>query len=101
MVKKKAEGSGRSSKAKENIKGDKPEEPQERQDRERHPEPDDRDVNLPRNIEEKRIEARDQSNQPRSEPYDSRYRSRHRRGSHSIRRGDSRIRQTPIEDAEC
>ena len=40
MVKKKAEGSGRSSKAKENIT-------------------DDRDVNLPRSIEEKRTEARD------------------------------------------
>ena len=92
MVKKKAEGSGRSSKAKENITGDKPEEPQERRDGERHPEPDDRDVNLPRNSEEKRTEARDHSNQPRSEPYDSRDRSRHRRGSHSIRHGDSRIR---------
>ena len=81
MVKKKAEGSGRSSKAKGKITGDKPEEPQERQDKES------RDVNSPRSIEEKPTEARDQRNQPRSEPYVSRYRSRHRRGSHSIRQG--------------
>ena len=86
MVKKKAGGSGRSSKAKGKITGDKPEEPQERQDKES------REVNSPRSIEEKRTEARDQRNQPRSEPYVSRYRSRHCRGSHSIRQGGSRIR---------
>ena len=92
MVKKKTEGSGRSSKAKGNVKGDKPEEPQGRQDRERHPEADNRDVNLPRNSEEMRTEARDQSNRPRSEPYDSRHRSRHRRGSESVRPKLSRSR---------
>ena len=66
MVMKKAKNSGRSSKAKESAASDKPEEPQGKQDRERHPEPDNRDINSPRNSEEKRVEARDQSNRPRN-----------------------------------
>ena len=73
MVKKKAKNSDRSSKAKGSATGDTPEEPQGRRVRERHPQPDNRDINSPRNILEKRVEARDQSNPPRSEPYDSRH----------------------------
>ena len=93
MVKKKAKNSSRLSKAKRT--GDNPEEPQGRQDRERHSEPDNRDINSPKNIEEKRVEARDQSNRPRSEPYDSRHQSRHRRGTQSVRPRWSRSRNRP------
>ena len=77
MVKKKAKNSDRSPEARGSAIGDKPEEPQGSQDRERHPEPDDGDINAPGNIVAKKMEARDQSNRPRSEPHDSRHRSRH------------------------
>ena len=67
MVRKKIKGSGRSSKPKGNSNGDKPKEPQGRQDTERHSETDNRDTNVPKSTEEKRMEARDQSNRRRSE----------------------------------
>ena len=95
MVRKKTKGSGRSSKPKGNSKRDKPKEPQGRQDTERHSETDNRDTNVPKSTEEKRMEARDQSNRRRSESYDSRCQSRHRRGSKSVRPKVSRSKHRP------